>query len=266
MTLLHDNPYERTVRDSEPRRWSVSWIELLVVVSIVATAASFFVSPSNERCVSFRMVCLNNVKQIELALYQYHDRYGTFPPAVVAGADGEAAHSWRVLILPFLDEYALYDRYDFSEPWCGPGNIQLQDSMPGVYRCPLFLRDVEPDSPSYVQRSRLTNYMAVVSPDSVFNDTAATSRKEVTDGLGNTIMISEIHEHAVHWMSPVDVTPSQLLRDLRSTVNTPSGRHPGCTIVGFADGSARTIRPDIDELTFRGLVTIDGGEEVDSHF
>src|SRR5579872_1042254 len=64
-----------------------------------------------------RAQCANNLKMIGLALAQYESQYGRFPPAYIADADGKPMHSWRVLILPYLDEESLYSEYDFSEPW-----------------------------------------------------------------------------------------------------------------------------------------------------
>ena len=68
----------------------------------------------------------------------YEDEHGCFPPAYVADASGRPMHSWRVLILPYLDQQQLYDQYDFSEPWNGPNNQQLgPPSWPGTAQlCP----------------------------------------------------------------------------------------------------------------------------------
>src|SRR5690242_17032670 len=67
-----------------------------------------------------RSQCKNNLKQIGLALHNYHETYGGLPPAFVADDQGRPMHSWRVLILPFLGEQALYNEYNLSEPWDGP--------------------------------------------------------------------------------------------------------------------------------------------------
>src|SRR5262245_66359 len=77
-----------------------------------------------------RSQCKNNLKQIALALLNYESRYGTFPPAYVADESGKPMHSWRVLILPDLDQQALYNDYNFSEPWDGPNNSRLLTRIP----------------------------------------------------------------------------------------------------------------------------------------
>ncbi|MCA9015791.1 MAG: DUF1559 domain-containing protein, partial [Planctomycetaceae bacterium] len=68
---------------------------------------------------------LNNIKQIVLALYGYHDKYKHFPPAVLIGPDGKTPYSWRVALLPFLEQQALYDEYDRNEPWDSEHNKKV---------------------------------------------------------------------------------------------------------------------------------------------
>lgn len=80
---------------------------------------------SGAREAARRAQCSNNLKQIAFSLHSYHDRYGCFPPAYIADEEGKPMHSWRVLILPFIEEQALYDRYAFTEPWDGPSNRRL---------------------------------------------------------------------------------------------------------------------------------------------
>ena len=100
----------------------------------------------SAREAAFCVVCSNNLKQIAMALHMYNEQYGSFPPAYIADENGNPKHGWRVLILPFLDEQALYDKYDFDEPWNGPNNSKLADSMPPVYSFlrPYAIRRVKP--------------------------------------------------------------------------------------------------------------------------
>ena len=79
--------------------------------------------------------CKMNLKLLAIALHNYHDTYGAFPPAYVADASGKPMHSWRVLILPHMEQLALYERYNFNEPWDGPNNILLANEMPDIFRC-----------------------------------------------------------------------------------------------------------------------------------
>jgi hypothetical protein len=109
---------------------------VFLVISCCLTA--FLLLPAVEAAqeAARRMQCSGNLCAISLGLHNYHDHYGCFPPAIVKDADGKPMHSWRVLLLPFLSEYNLYNKYRMDEPWDGPNNRKLLGSMPSVYRCP----------------------------------------------------------------------------------------------------------------------------------
>jgi hypothetical protein len=74
-------------------------------------------------------------------MHNFHDTHKQFPPAAIFGPDGKPWHSWRVLLLPYLEQIALYDQYRFDEPWDGPNNKKLLAAMPPVYRDPLYGED-----------------------------------------------------------------------------------------------------------------------------
>ena len=91
-------------------------------------------APAREAAV--RAQCVNNEKQIMLAMHNYHDVNGSFPPAFSRGKDGKPLLSWRVLLLPFLDQKALYDQFHLDEAWDSPHNRALITKMPEVFQCP----------------------------------------------------------------------------------------------------------------------------------
>ena len=80
--------------------------------------------------------CINNLKQIGLAMHNYHARHKTFPPAYTVDKDGKPLLSWRVLILPYLEQDALYKEFHLDEPWDSEHNRALIDRMPTTYLCP----------------------------------------------------------------------------------------------------------------------------------
>jgi hypothetical protein len=82
-----------------------------------------------------RTQCSNNLKQIALAFHNYHDTYKTFPPAYIPDENGRPMHSWRVLILPFLEQQALYNMYNFDEPWDSPANAMVTSTAIPVFQC-----------------------------------------------------------------------------------------------------------------------------------
>src|SRR5262249_4828817 len=106
-----------------------------------------------------RANCTNNMRNIVLALVQYHDSHGAFPPACIADANGKPMHSWRVLILPYLDQRKLYQQYRFDEPWDGPNNRKLHDVSLKIFQCP---------SHDKSQMSAGTNYVVVIGPGTVW--------------------------------------------------------------------------------------------------
>ena len=193
-----------------------------------------------------RTQSMNNLKQIGLALHQYHDAHGSFPPPVLTGPSGKAKYSWRVAILPYMDQQALYKDYNFEEPWDSPGNRKLVDRMPAVYH-----------DPSYPEPTTL-NYFAVVGPRTVLADRAdGVKLTEITDGSSNTIAIVEARRD-IPWTKPEDIAAPADNQPLPQV----GGVHPGGSLALFADGSVRFLKRTINPQTFRCLMTRDAGEVV----
>ncbi len=198
-----------------------------------------------------RSQCTNNLKQIAFALQNYHDVYQQFPPQYIADENGKPMHSWRVLILPFIEHKDLYDQYRFDEPWDGPNNRLLAARMPPVFRCPS-----EPTS-----SQEITSYVGISGPGTVFNGAQPTRMSSITDGSSNTIVVVEFAGGGVHWMEPRDLDASQL----SGIVNPADGRnissyHPGGANAAFADGSVRFLPASIGSQELQALTTIAGGE------
>jgi hypothetical protein len=122
------------------------------------------VEPLDSPVDAARETSANNLKRLMLAMHNYHDTYNHFPPAVIRGKDGQGGppHSWRVALLPFLDQQALYNEYRFDEPWDSEHNRTLLGKMPAVYRSPLD----KPDSPH-------ASYFALVTPGFAGDETGA---------------------------------------------------------------------------------------------
>src|SRR5205807_620844 len=80
-----------------------------------------------------RMAAGNHVKQIGLALYEFRQAHGRLPPAIVYDKDGTPLHSWRVLLLPYLEQDDLFRRFRLNEPWDSPANADLLPLIPKVY-------------------------------------------------------------------------------------------------------------------------------------
>ncbi|MCC9643644.1 DUF1559 domain-containing protein [Rhodopirellula sp. JC740] len=193
-----------------------------------------------------RMQCSNNMKQIGLALHNYHSAYNQLPPAYTVDEDGNPLHSWRVAILPFLEQQALYNQIDLSKPWDAPENASVASTLVPTYACPS--KEGDP---------LMTNYVAVVDPAGVFAGAIPTKFSQITDGLANTIMIVETgHENAVHWMSPDEIDLATLL------AAGGSDPHVGGGHMLMADGAVKFITNSIDPVVLEGMVTKDGQEDL----
>ena len=191
-----------------------------------------------------RVQCTNNLQRISLAMLEYNEHYGTFPPAYLADEDGEPMHSWRVLLLPFLDHEALYQQYDFDEPWDGPNNRLLSDAMPAVYGCP-----------SAVHAPGETHYLVIGGPGHIFDGDRACAISDITDGLENTILVVEAPNAPVNWMQPFDTAWNGSATNLGEA-------HPSVVMAALANGSVRAINVHIDTSVMEAMLTIDGDEDV----
>ncbi|HEV3298256.1 MAG TPA: DUF1559 domain-containing protein [Planctomycetaceae bacterium] len=135
----------------------------------------------------------NKLKQLALAMHNYHDVHGHFPPAVVMGPDGKTPHSWRVELLPFLDEKRLYDEYRLNEPWDSPHNKVILRNMPNCFR-----------SPFADEKSTNSSYYALVGKGTIFQGKDGMPIRDITDGTSNTLMFVEA-KRDVPWTKPADI-------------------------------------------------------------
>jgi hypothetical protein len=198
-----------------------------------------------------RTQCKNNLKQIGLALHNYHDTYNTFPPAYIADENGKPMHSWRVLILPYLDQQPLYEQYDFSEPWNGPNNSRILNTRVPVYACPSH-PGTDPT---------LTAYAGIFGENCIFRGAESVPIREITDGTSNTILVSEADRAAIPWTKPEDIN----IDKLGAAVLGPNGlssHHAGGFHVLMADGAVRFVSENISLQALSALFTYSGGEVV----
>ena len=195
---MSDNPFLSPEHTSAPPKaangWRFPWIATLcclggAFVLFMMLAPMVRYAPNTHA----RLHCQNNLKLIALALHSYHDEYDSFPPAFTVDADGKPLHSWRTLVLPYLDQKELYAKIDLSKPWDDPANAKVGREMPNVYACPSGkLRDGE------------TIYLGVGGAKGVFAPAGSRKLFDISDGASNTLMLIEADlDHAVPWMSPV---------------------------------------------------------------
>jgi len=189
---------------------------------------------------------VNNLKRIGVALHNYQGANGRFPPAVLVGPDGKTPYSWRVAILPYMEQATPYDQYKFDEPWDSPHNRKLLTQMPAAFRNPK-------DDPN----STNTSYFVLTGPETMFAGKEGTETREVTDGMSNTLMVVEA-KRAVPWTKPEDIPYAA-----DKPVPKLGGWFDKGFNVAFADGSVRFLPEDINEQTLRAYITKAGGERID---
>jgi prepilin-type processing-associated H-X9-DG protein len=234
------------------RTRAIGWIVFCGLWFLVVTTL-LWGTRSRAGPASREAMCMSNLKQIALGLHNYHDIYGCLPPAYITDDNGKPMHSWRVLLLPFIENEPLYKQYRFGEPWNGPNNSKLAASYPGIfcYECPSAY-----GAPN-------TSYVAVVGPETAWSDAKPRDFKDFADGPDQTILVVEVADSGIHWMEPRDLN----FATLPMVVNPPEGflgissDHYGAN-VAFADGSVRFLKEDLPAQTLRALLTIDGGEKV----
>lgn len=195
------------------------------------------------RAAARRAQSMNNLKQLGLAFHCYHDVNKRFPPAVVMGPDGKTPHSWRVEVLPFLEQKELYDQYRMTEPWDSPHNKKLLEKMPAVFR-----------DPSADPTSTNSCYFALTGNGTVFSDKEGTQLRDITDGTSNTILIVEA-KRKIPWTKPEDIP-----YDPNKKIPPLGGFQENIFLTALCDGSVRAIAQTIDEKTLRALITIRDGQ------
>ncbi len=251
---MSDNPYRSAQtpgRDLPARSFRTTPVVLVLGVAGVALLVMLLLparrgSPEAAR----RAICQNQLKQIALALLNYEAAHGALPPAYTVDELGNRLHSWRTLILPYLEQQALYDQIDLTKPWDDPANAAARGTIVECYLCP---------SAPYADET-LTTYLAVVSDSSAFSGSTGRCSDTFTDGLANTLLVVDAHfNHAVHWMSPTDIDTATLL-------NHDSERpthHMNVMNVAFADGHAEALHGEVSREALAAMVTINGGESLE---
>lgn len=251
--------------DSIAKRPKVEGIAVVLLIGVFVFFAVRQLRPRPipaERQVGRRTQCKNYLKQIGIALANYHDDYKSFPPAFVADPGGRPMHSWRVLLLPYLDQKELYRQYRFDEPWDGPNNSKLADQVSECYRCPTFVLKQQPFESDAPHVKYLTNYVALTGAGAAFDGSRSITLQDIKDSAKDTILIAEVRQYSVNWMQPDDVSVNQLITEISQSNSDAHTVHVGGLHVLMADGSVRFITQNCDRATIRALCTIAGGETI----
>jgi len=207
--------------------------------------------PSSQESPS-RAMCSNNLKQIALALHAYHQRYGSFPPAYVADANGKPLYSWRMLILPELGNNNLAQQLHRDEAWDGPNNSKLTQFALPVFNCPS-------DRRSGSWPSGMTSYVAAVGPNTAWSGTKPRKLSDFKNP-GGTILVVEIANSGINWAEPRDLYIGQMPAGINPKVGQglSSGHPDGAVNVFFADGSIRSLPSTTGPKKLAEMLDLDG--------
>jgi hypothetical protein len=192
-----------------------------------------------------RAISANNLKQMGLAMHNYNGTYGSLPPAVIRDTNGKPLFSWRVALLPFLEQGNVYNSFKRDEPWDSPHNKPLSEIAIKTFQLP-----GDDKTPA-----NHTHYQVFTGAGTLFPPDQRISVGAIADGSSNTILIV-VAEQAVPWAKPDDVPfdPSRPIRPLLSTY------HRGAYLVLLADGSVRSLSRDVSEKTLKMAINPNDGE------
>jgi hypothetical protein len=223
-------------------------VELHIKADVAVVVATMVESVQKVRQSASRAQSVNNLKQLALAMHNYMSTYNRFPPQAIYSKDGKPLLSWRVLVLPYIEQDAVYRAFKLDEPWDGPHNKRLLAQMPQVFANP----DLNTKEP-------VTVYQAFTGPGAFFEGKKGLSFAEFTDGTSNTLMLVEAAT-PVPWTKPEDLPydPNKPLPKL-------GGHRPDGFAAAYCDGSVRVLRQNIKESVLRALITRNGGETLDAN-
>jgi type II secretory pathway pseudopilin PulG len=223
--------------------------QLVMVAVIGILVALLLPAVQAAREAARRTQSMNNMKQLMLGLLNYESANASFPAHAIYDANGKPLLSWRVAILPYLEQEALYNEFHLDEPWDSPNNKPLIAKMPAVF-----------DEPSYNILPGKTPYLAIVGEQCGFDGSDKGLRlQQFTDGTSKTVMLVTANpDRAVEWTKPDD-----LPFDAKNPMaGLGAGPHPGIWLAAVADGSIRIITDDIDPQVVTAFCTRNGGEQI----
>jgi hypothetical protein len=189
----------------------------------------------------------NNLKQLAIAMHNNESTTGSLPAQAIYDKDGKPLLSWRVMLLPYLDQNELYKQFKLDEAWDSPHNKKLLAKMPVTYQAP----SAKPKHPHG------TVYQAFVGNGAFFEGKKGIRLVDITDGTSNTIMIVEA-ANDVPWTKPEDLpfNPDKPLPKLGGLYSTPGFNAAIC------DGSVRYFSGGVKESTLKKFITRNGGEVI----
>lgn len=237
-----------------------SKMSLIIILAVVGVGGIFVVgillalllpAVQQAREAARRSQSKNNLKQIGLAMYNYHETHRVLPPGGTLTVEGAPSQSWQTFLLPYMDQGPLYNQIDFDYAWNHPANQGFFTKEIPVYLNPNIDEIVSPEG---LALSHYVGNKLMMGPN-------GNSRfRNVTDGLANTILAYEAGEDFKPWGDPTNfAVPADRIGPPNRSATT------GGNQVLMGDGSVRFVSEKIDPAVLKALSTPDGGERIDEY-
>ena len=183
----------------------------------------------------------NQMKRIGLAFYDHESEYGHFPQDI-KNANSISVLSWRVKLLPHMNEKELYKQFKLNEPWDSEHNKKLIEKMPKIY-APVRNKAKEGH----------TFYQGFVGEDAIFRNGKPVKLVGIADGTSNTAMIVEAWK-AVPWTKPEDIP-----FDVKKDIPKLGGEFDGDFNMLMADGSIKKIKKNFNATAMKEAIQMSDG-------
>lgn len=220
------------------------WTFTLLVAAVFLPASSIANNSAKEAN------SMANLKTIGVALHMYHATYGHLPLTLEAADSAAPPQSWRVKLLPFLEQIELAKNYNAKLAWDDPKNENATQKVLDLYRSPFQTGKPTPT----------TNYLGVVGDGFVMNGKSSVRIRDIMDGTSATIYAVEYVPSPVRWAEPKDLTLEEYAAYVADPDNQPTGNG---FLVLFVDGTVHRLKPGLTKEQLRPLFSIAGGEKID---
>ena len=251
------------------KQYKITLIEVVVVVIVIGMLIALLLPATQcAREASRRMACTNNLKQIGLALHNYADAYGQFPPAVIGPSNvpRDRQFSWMVALLPFLEQNSLYEQLRLDLPCDHPHNAALLQRPMDAFLCPS-----SPDQTVSLEGAYKTSYLAVTGVGSTPGDRSTRgiigfdkglAFRQIKDGTSNTLLVGEVVDGGPWYAGGYGTARS--IDDWMAKETW--SMHPGVGMFLFGDASVHPVSEGTDPQLLRSLATASGNEPVNDFF
>lgn len=213
--------------------FTLLWAILIPVVILPALAAAR------------GLETMSNLKLIGSALYEFQSRNGRFPSAYIVDGNGKPMLSWRVSLLPYLDQESLYREFDLAQPWDSERNRPLIAKIPRIYQSPFLWSNAK----------GATHVVAVVGPNAAWTESAPVNLDELVDGPHNTLWVVEYARDDIPWTQPADLKSNEMSFTINDSTKPSIGSasRNGASIV-LVDGSVLSLPNDFSSELLKALI------------